>query len=590
MLSLDNTYSTTELAQWHGRVLKGLGPQAKPEFMVELKVDGVGLTLLYENGVLTTAATRGDGETGENVTANARTIRSIPLRLIGKPPPILEVRGEVYVTKSDFKKFNKRAEKTFANPRNFTAGSLRQKESRVTAERPLRFFIHSHGWVEGKEHTHYQDFLKSCQAFGFSLESPRILCHSLDGIKEQCQKFEQERDALPFDVDGVVIKVNDLGQQKRLGLTFKSPRWAVAYKFPAAQATTRLLNVEMSVGRTGVITPVAHLAPVNCGGVTISHASLHNFDEIKRLDVRVGDWVLIQRAGEVIPKIIQNIPSKRTGQEKPILLPKKCPACGGPIQKTKEEDVLSRCTNSTCPAQIEKSVLHFSSRNAMDIQGLGEAVVEALTKQGLIKDLADLYVLQKEDFLTLEGFKDKKAENLLKSIGESRSRSLERFIYGLGIDDVGEKGAFLLAGAFGSLNELQGARTEDLLKIHEVGPVMAESVTTFFRQPSVGVLLDKFRRLGVVPPSPSPRLGPRPLEGKTIVFTGELISLSRSEAERLTRERGGTAASTVSSQTSFLVAGPQAGSKLSKAQKWGIEIIDEKEFLRRAHLSGNVGK
>jgi DNA ligase (NAD+) len=597
MLSLDNTYSVEDLKEWHERVLRGLASGETPEFTVELKIDGLGLALLYENGVLVRAATRGDGETGEDVTANAKTIRTIPLKLSGKPPKLLEVRGEAYVTRADFKKFNDALRRNapppdaegesapvqvYANPRNFAAGSLRQKDPRITAQRPLRYFVHSYGWVDGADYKSHHDFLMACKSHGLPVDPRLSLVKTLDAFSAQCLILQKQRDELPFEVDGAVVKVNEIQQQKRLGFTFKSPRWAVAYKFPAAQATTKLLDVEMSVGRTGVITPVAKLDPVVCGGVTVSNASLHNFDEIGRLGVRIGDTVLVERAGEVIPKVIKIVETKRTGAERPIHIPKACPACGGEVGKLNDEDVSYRCLNSTaCPAQLEKSLTHFASRDAMDIQGLGEAVVQGLLSKGLVKDLSDLYILTKDQLLTLEGFKDKKADNLLKGIDLSRSRPLSRFLYGLGIRDVGEKGAIMLADRFRSLDKLATASEEDLQQIHEVGPVLAASVVSFFRQPSVRKLLMKFKKMGIDPHEAAPAAGPRLLEGKTIVFTGELTQFSRSEAERLVRQLGGNASSSVSKNTSFLVAGPGAGDKLRKAQKLSVEVIDEDEFRRR---------
>jgi DNA ligase (NAD+) len=584
MLSLDNTYSADELKEWHARVLKGLAAGEKPAFTVEPKIDGVGLALLYEKGVLVQAATRGDGETGEDVTANAKTIRAIPLRLEGRPPKRLEVRGEVYAAKSDFKKFNEEARgdaanKIFANPRNFAAGSLRQKDPAVTAKRPLGYLVHSHGSVEGAAFASHFEFLSACKSYGLPVDPRSSSTNSFDVAVDRCLELQKDRDSLAYEADGAVIKVDDIRQQARLGFTFKSPRWAVAYKFPAAQATTRLLDVEMSVGRTGAITPVAKLDPVECGGVTVSNASLHNFDEVGRLGVRIGDWVLIERAGEVIPKVVKAIETRRTGDELPVAIPKTCPACGGPIGKDKEEDVAYRCLNGpTCPAQLEKSLLHFASRDAMDIQGLGEAVVQELLAKGLARDLADIYNLTKDQLLTLEGFKDKKAENLLKGILDSRQRSLSRFLYGLGVRDVGEKGAILLAEKFGSLERLSSAVEADLETIHEVGPVMAASVANFFRQDAARKLLGKFKTLGLDPKEAAPKSGPKPLAGQTVVFTGELTRFSRSEAERLVRELGGNASSSVSKNTSFVVAGPNAGEKLKKAQKLAVKVITEKEF------------
>ncbi|MGQ0644525.1 MAG: NAD-dependent DNA ligase LigA [Elusimicrobiota bacterium] len=590
MLSLDNSYSLDDIRAWHDRVLKGLRPGERPAFTVELKIDGVGLALTYENGLLVRAATRGDGETGEDITPNARTIRSIPLRLRGRPPKVLEVRGEVYATKDDFQKFNRRFQETgeetpFANPRNFAAGSLRQKDPKLTARRPLRYLVHSFGWVEGAEYKAHSEFLDACRSLGLPVD-PVVSRHDrIEDVVEKCRVLQDRREDLAYEADGCVIKVDDTGRQKRLGFTFKSPRWALAYKFPAKQATTRMRDVEMSVGRTGVVTPIAKLEPVKVGGVTISNASLHNFDEVARLDARVGDVLLIERAGDVIPRVVQVVKSKRTGAEKPILPPQECPVCGGPVAKAREKDVAYRCSNPACPVQLHKSLLHFAGRPAMDIGGLGDAAAEELLGTGKVKDLADIYRLKKEDLLSFEGFKDKKAQNLLDGIEASRGRSLGRFVYGLGIPDVGEKAAQTLAEHFGSVDRLAAATEDDLQDIPFVGPAMAGAVAGFFRQPAVKSLLQKFKKLGISPREEPPAAkGPQLLAGKTVVFTGELKAFSRTEAERLVRELGGRPSSSVSAKTSFVVAGPEAGSKLKKAQKLGGEVIDEGEFKKRVRL------
>jgi DNA ligase (NAD+) len=581
MLSLDNTYSAEDLGDWNDRVLKGLLPGDKPAYGVELKIDGLGLALLYEKGLLVRAATRGDGETGEDVTPNARTIAVIPLKLKGSPPDTLEVRGEVYVDKADFAAFNRDA--FYSNPRNFAAGSLRQKDSRLTARRPLKYFVHSYGVMSGPPPKGHREFLDKCRKWGLPVDPRARFFKDLKGAVSLCLDRQSKRESLPYEADGTVIKVDRLDHQRQLGFTFKSPRWAVAYKFPAAQATTKVLGVEWSVGRTGVLTPVAKLESVECGGVVISNASLHNFDEVERLGLRVGDRVLVERAGEVIPKVIQVVAGQRSGDETPVVLPTSCPACGGPVEKEKAEQVLFRCLNPACPAQVEKGILHFAGRDAMDIQGLGDVAVHELHARGLLRDAAGLYGLKKEDLLALEGFKDKKADNLLAAIAASRRRSLGRFVYALGIRDVGEKGALLLAETFGSLAKVAAATEEELLSIHEVGPVMAASVTEYFRQASVRALLDRFRASGVDPLPETISQGPRPLEGKTVVITGGLTLWSRSEAERLVRAAGGNAASSVSAQTSFLVAGADPGSKLARARKLGVEVIGEEEFRRRVN-------
>lgn len=586
MLSLDNTYSVEDLRGWHERVLKGLGSGAAPAFVVEAKVDGVGLALTYEKGRLARAATRGDGETGEDITANARTIRAIPLVLHGDAPKVLEVRGEVYITKEDFRKFNKafqeQGEETpFANPRNFAAGSLRQKDPALVAGRPLRFLTHSFGSVVGADYPSHHAFLDACRNLGLPVDPQTTRQKAMEGVIKRCLELQEKREKLDYEADGAVVKVDDIAHQKRLGFTFKSPRWGVAYKFPATQATTRIRDVEMSVGRTGAITPIAKLEPVPCGGVVISNASLHNFDEIQRLDARIGDKVLVQRAGEVIPKVIQVIVSERTGNEKPISVPSVCPVCGEKIAKLKEEDVVYRCVNAACPAQIERGLIHFAARDAMDIDGMGEAVVQDLLAKGKLKDLADIYTLKKQDFLELEGFKDKKADNLMKGIEASRTRSLSRFLYGLGISDVGEKAARMLARHFEKLEKIMSASAEELMTQRDVGPVMAESVVEYFAQPRVKKLMGKFKRLGIDPKEARAAHTSERFAGKTIVFTGELSKLTRDQAEQMVREAGGNATSSVSKKTTFLVAGAAAGSKLTKAQKLGVEVIDEEEFLRR---------
>jgi DNA ligase (NAD+) len=590
MLSLDNTYSPEEVLAWDKRVDRGLSGENR-QYVVEPKIDGVSLSLTYRNGLLEVAATRGDGETGEDVTPNARTLRDIPLKLQGRhSTELLEIRGEVYIKKKDFEKFNEEArrrgeeEEVFSNPRNAAAGSLRQKDPKITATRPLRFFVHSFGWVEGEAFTNHWEYLQKCRGFGFAIAPGAILVEDIQDVLKQCKKVEEEREKLPFEADGLVVKINDFDQQKNLGFTMKSPRWAIAYKFPAHQATTKILDIIASVGRTGTITPVAKLEPVECGGVMISNATLHNFDEIKRLGVKIGDTVLIERAGEVIPKVIKVITSKRRGTEKEFKVPKHCPRCHGEVIKEREQDVAYRCINPSCPAQIEGSLLHFSSRNAMDIQGLGDVVVTSLLQKNLVHDLADIYNLKKEDLLQLELFADKRAENLLEAIEMSKKRPLSNLIYGLGIRNVGEKAAQMLAESFGTLDALaQTAVTEPekLMEIHEVGPVLAESVSKFFKQAAVKKIIQKLKSAGVNMREEKRAVqGPQPLEGKTFVFTGELSSFSRSEAEKLIAQLGGKATGSVSTKTDFVVAGENPGSKFKDAQKFGVKILDERGFLK----------
>ena len=582
MFSLDNTYSFEELKDWDVRVRKGLGSQ-QPQYVVELKIDGVSANLTYKNGRLITGITRGDGQTGEDVTQNIKTIRAIPLVLRGQDlPELIEIRGEVYLDKKDLALLNKEREKAgealFANPRNAAAGSLKLLDSSLVAERRLNFFAHSLGELKGRSLSDQWVFLGKLREWGVRANANSLLCDNLGQVIELCKTWQEKREKLPYEIDGIVVKVNSFSQQKKIGFTLKSPRWAVAYKFPARQATTRVEEINVGVGRTGVITPVAVLEPVALGGVTIKHATLHNFDEIERLDVRVGDRVIIERAGEVIPKVVKVIASVRSGREKEFKIPRNCPVCGWEISKEKEEEVAYRCVNPLCPAQLEAGLIHFASRDAMDIEGMGEAVVRQLIEKKLVRDFSDIYdksKLNKENLLKLELFKDKKADNLLAAIEKSKKQPLSRLIYGLGIRHVGEKAAFVLAQKFGRLDNLIKARPEDLDEIYEVGEVVSGSLVGFFRQKSTHELIRKIKSAGLnlkEERAVSRRPG---LSGKSFVFTGELKNFSRSEAERLIRQFGGNASSGVSKNTDFLVAGDNPGSKYEKAKKFGVKIINE---------------
>lgn len=582
MLSLDNTYSIEELEEWEERVHKGLGSR-KVEFVAELKIDGVSSNLTYVNGLLDIGATRGDGQTGEDVTLNLKTIRAIPLSLDSKEiPKLIEIRGEVYMEKKYLDLLNKERqnnnEPLFANPRNAAAGSLKLLDTNIVAKRHLNFFAHSLGFVEGHNFVTHWDFLQKIKSWGVRINPNIFLCENLKEVIKLCQVWEKKRDKLEYEIDGMVIKVNSLEQQKLLGSTLKSPRWAVAYKFAAHQATTKLLDIVVQVGRTGVLTPVAMLKPVECGGVTISRATLHNFDEIKRLGVRIGDRVIVERAGEVIPKIIKAIESVRTGKEKELKIPAKCPECGEPVAKEKEEEVAYRCINPSCPVQIEKGLIHFASRVAMDIEGMGESVVQDLVSKGMVKNFSDIYFLKKEDFLKLPLFKDKKADNLISAIEVSKKRPLDRLLYGLGIRHVGEKAAYVLAERFGSLDKIMQAGVSDFRSIYEVGDVMAESLVQFFKQSKVRSLITNLKKAGVNTKQPKSRISHTALSGKTLVFTGELKDFSRRQAEEITRQLGGNASSTVSKNTDFVVVGENPGSKFDKAKSLGIKIIGEKAF------------
>jgi len=580
MLSLDNAFTEEELIAWHQRVLKGLGG-AEPTYTVELKIDGVGLALTYDQGQLIRAATRGDGTTGEDVAANVRTIRSIPLRLQDHPPRRLEVRGEVYMTIDEVERYNAQAIRTggetFANPRNASAGSLRQKDPKVTATRPLRFFTHSYGAVEGMRFETHWAFLQACQTFGLPIVEEAILCRSFDEVRARCRQLEARRSRLRYEADGVVVKVNELALQERLGMTFRSPRWAIAYKFAAHEATTQVVDVQPSVGRTGTITPVASLKPVACGGVTISNATLHNYDEVQRLGVRIGDWVMIRRAGDVIPQVLKVIESRRSGAERPIRPPSRCPVCSGTVIQEPGE-VAYRCINPSCPAQLVRELLHFGSRGAMDIEGMGEAVAEALVNRHVIRDVAGLYHLTAQDLLQLPLFAEKKSQKLLEAIQASKHRGLARLLYGLGIRHTGEKTALDLAEQFGSITNLLNADRAALEQVPGVGPVVTEEVVQFFRQPEVKTLVKRLAAVGVKL-TEAARRGPQPLAQKTFVFTGELSQMSRPEAEALVRRLGGQASSHVSRQTTYVVAGAAPGSKLEKARQLGVSVLDEAQFL-----------
>ena len=582
MLSLDNTYSIEELKEWEEKIERILKRKVRLDYTVELKIDGVSCALVYKDGNLTLAATRGDGEVGEDITPNVRTIKSVPLRLIGKDfPKVIEVRGEIYMNKVDFKKINeerlKRGEPPFANPRNATSGSLKLLDPKEVGKRNLKCFIHSFGWSQNYAFNSQYEFLEKVKEWGLRTNPYNKYCRNLDEVIAYCNQWQEKRDSLDYEVDGVVVKVNLFSLQRGLGQTLKSPRWAVAYKFPAHQATTTVKDIIFSVGRTGIITPVAILNPVECGGVTISRSTLHNFDEIKRLDVRVKDTVLVERAGEVIPKIVKVITSKRKGRERKVKVPQRCPVCGGVISKEKEEEVYLYCINPDCPAKLKQSLLHFASRGAMDIEGMGDSVVEELVERGMVKSLVDVYKLKKEDFLKLPLFAEKKAVNLYQAIQRSKNHPLARFLYGLGIRHVGEETAIDLAQYFGSLEKLEKASLEELERIPDIGPEVSKSIYNWFREKRNKKLIEELLKAGIkiLPP---PKIGKR-LKGKVFVLTGTLSSMTRSEAEKRIRLLGGHPSSSVSKNTDYVVVGENPGSKLEKAKKLGVKIISEKEFL-----------
>ena len=580
MLSLDNTYSIDELIEWSKRVRKGLAQGEPAGYVVEHKIDGVSANITYRSGKLAVGATRGDGETGEDVTQNIKTIRAIPLVLLGEGiPEFIEIRGEIYMDRKEFDILNKEREKEgevlFANPRNATSGSVKLLDPGIVAKRGLSFFAHSLGECKGIQLASQWDFLDKLKNWGIRTNTHSKLCKDMDTVIAYCNSWQGKRDKLSYDIDGIVVKVDSLVQQKRLGFTSKSPRWAVAYKFPARQATTYVLKININVGRTGVITPTAELKPVECAGVVIRNATLHNFDEIKRLGIKVGDRVLIERAGEVIPKVIKVVSS---GGGKEFVIPKACPACSGKVIKEKEEDVAYRCINPSCPEQLERGLLHFASRDAMDIEGMGEAVVTQLVKLKLVNNFSDIYRLSENDLKKLELFKEKKINNLLIAIQKSKLRPLSRLIFALGIRHIGEKAAFVLARHFKELDNLVSAKSQELNDIYEVGPVVAQSIVDYFSLPQTKKLIVSLRRSGVNFKDDSSIVENKLFSGKTFVFTGELKGFTRTQAEEVARSLGANAASSVSKATDFLVAGDNPGSKFEKAKKLGVTIIDEDRF------------
>lgn len=582
MMSLDNTYSLKELNDWQDKMKRALKTKDSLDYMAELKIDGVSCSLTYKDGILVLGATRGDGQVGEDVTANIKTIKSIPLKLLGNNiPRFIEVRGEIYMDKNIFRAINEQKvkddEPAFANPRNATSGSLKLLDPGLVAKRNLNCFIHSFGFIEGMNFKTQDEFFKTIKTWGLKVNDNNLYCDDLKVVQEYCLKWQNLRQSLPYEVDGVVVKLNKFNLQTELGATLKSPRWAVAYKFPAYQATTIVENISFGVGRTGIITPVAHFKPVECAGVVISKATLHNFEEIKRLDIRVGDTVLIERAGDVIPKVVKVINSKRTGKEKIVHLPEQCPICHSPVAKEKEEQVYWYCLNPDCPAQLKRSLWHFASRAAMDIEGLGESGVNELVNRNLVSGMVDIYKLTNDDLLTLPLFKDKKAANLINAINQSKNRPLSKFIYGLGIKHVGEKVAQVLARRFPKIEDFFNLNEEELRKVEEIGPVIANSVIRFFANSKVKTMISGFRKAGL---SFTQEEGIREsnISGKVFLFTGELKDFTRQQAQKEVENLGAKTVSAISKNVDFLVVGKEPGSKYNKAKELGVKTILEEEF------------
>jgi len=583
MLSLQNCFNDEELEEWDDRVRRLLGGEPV-EYVCEPKFDGLSVELVYVDGVFTVGSTRGDGRVGEDVTRNLRTIKQVPLRLFpidGKVPRLLEARGEVYMEKEAFRKLNEEraraGEPLFANPRNAAAGSLRQLDPNVTASRPLKIFFYGMGRAEGIEIRSQVELLTTFPKLGLPVCPLWKLCKTLDEVKAFYRELLAMRHELPYEMDGMVVKVNDFAQREILGEVSRAPRWAIAYKFPAEEATTRVLDIVVQVGRTGALTPVAILEPVEVSGATVSRATLHNEDEIRRKDIRIGDWVVVRRAGEVIPEVVKSIPERRTGQEREFKMPDKCPACGGPVIRPPGE-VAYRCENLSCPARIKESIRHFASRRAMDIEGLGEKLVDKLVETGLVRKLSDIYRLKKEDLVLLERMGEKSAQNLLEQIERSKNAGLARLIFALGIRYVGEHLAQVLAEHFPSLEALSKATYEELIQIPEVGPRIAQSIVDFFKNEENRKLIQELKELGVKTEAEKPKEGP--LSGKTFVFTGALSSFSREEAKRIVESLGGRVASGVSRKVDYVVVGADPGEKLRKAQELGITILNEEEFLK----------
>lgn len=591
MLSIDNAMNEAELRDFDGRVRKLL-ERDEVTYCCEPKFDGLAVELLYRGGVLVTGGTRGDGYTGEDVTPNLRTVKSIPLRIGGeRPPELLEVRGEVVMYRKSFQELNRerseQGEALFANPRNAAAGSLRQLDSRITAGRDLSFFAYGVSDAAALEAGSQYAVLERLGGLGFRVNPEVRICKGIDEAMKFAISVQEKREALPFEIDGVVIKVDGIRDQDELGIKARSPRWALAYKFPPTQAVTVVREILVQVGRTGVLTPVAALEPVKVGGVTVSRATLHNLDEVRRKDVRKGDTVIIQRAGDVIPEIVSPVLSKRTGEEPEFAMPGACPVCGAPVIRDQGEEeegggqgIMFRCVNISCPAVVREQIFHFASKDALDIEGLGRKIIDKLMDKGLVKNAADLYTLTREDLLGVEGFAELSAANLLASLDRSRRTTLQRFLYGLGIPHVGTVAARDLAGHFRSLEQLTEAKAEEIEAVRGVGGVMAQAIRGFFDRGENRAVIGRLFELGLeVEPPRAGTPGDTSLSGKKFCFTGTLSRMTRSEAKEEVQSRGGNVVDSVSKSLDYLVAGAEAGSKLDRARSLGVAVLTEEDFL-----------
>jgi DNA ligase (NAD+) len=591
MLSLDNATSAADLEAFETRLQRAL-PGAEFRYVCEPKIDGLGVALLYEAGRLVRGATRGDGRVGEDVTANLRTIRSIPPRLQGRLAAcrVLEVRGEVFMGREDFQRLNRELEAAgqapFANPRNAGAGSVRQKDPAVTGRRPLAIFVYQVSYAEPMPLATHTEVLAELREAGFETNPRSRPAATMDEVIAICEGLEAERETLPYEADGVVVKVDGLDQQRQLGATAHHPRWAIAYKFAARQALTRIRAIRINVGRTGALTPSAELDPVPIAGATISRASLHNADEIARLDVRVGDTVLIERAGDVIPHVVRVLGDRRPPDAVPFAFPSACPVCGSTAVRL-EGEVVVRCANAACPARLKEALFHYGSRGAMDIEHLGEAVIEQLVERGLVRDFADLYGLTVAQLAGLERLAEKSATNLVRAIQASKTRGLARLLHALGIRYVGERAARALAEHFGTMDRLRGAPEAEIGEVYGIGPRIAQSVRFFLDQPENRRAVERLAEVGVTMEEAGAVAGPRPLAGKTFVLTGSLERLSRDEAKALITRQGGRVAGSVSRKTDYVVLGKDPGAKADEARRLGVALLDEAAFLR---LTGREGE
>ena len=585
MLSLDNAYEREEIIEFDERLRRVLGTSGELDYVAELKVDGVSLALTYVDGLLVRGVTRGDGLAGDDVTPNVRTIRTVPLRLI-KPLPLLEARGEAYLPRAEFEKLNQErelgGEASFANPRNAAAGTLRLLDPRLVARRPLDFFCWTVARVEGTRIATQWEGLELARALGLKTSTNAARCHGIGKVMDFWERWKERRGSLEYDIDGIVVKLDSLSLQAEAGRTAKFPRWAVACKYPAQQATTTVKEIRVQVGRTGALTPVAELEPVHLAGSTISRATLHNEEEVRRKDVRAGDTVVIEKGGDVIPKVVKVILSRRPEGSRPFRMPEACPECGSAVFKP-DGEVIGRCTGASCPAKLKESLLHYGARSAMDIEGLGEALVDQLVDCGLVRDFADLYHLEPAGLAGLERMGEKSAANLLAQIEASRRQPLHRLLFALGIRLVGEKAAKVLARRAGGIDALAGMKMEELNAIHEIGPKIAASVRVFFEQPRNVELVRRLVEAGVNMTEPGAAGAGVPgegsaLKGKTVVLTGTLEGWTREEAAALIESLGGRVSSSVSRKTGFVVAGTDAGSKLEKARSLGVKVLSESEF------------